>query len=66
MTDIKDELYEFFPVEFVNRILRAHVEGSLIICKVRQMDAIVSEFNCAMIDFQGSEKVIFAEVVETY
>ena len=62
--DIKYELYEFFPIEFVNRIRHAQVEGTLIVCKVDQMDAILSEFDCAMIDFQGGDKIIFVEVVE--
>jgi len=62
--DVKDELYEFFPVEFVNRVRRAQIEGSLIVCKVDQMDAVLSQFDCAMIDFHGGEKVIFVEVVE--
>lgn len=64
--DIKDELYEFFPPIFINRVKHAYIEGSLVICKVYEIDHVVSEFNCAQIELNGSDLVIFAEIDEDY
>lgn len=61
----KEQLSQFFPDAFVNRVTHSYIDGDLVICVVHDItDPTVELYNGAQIEIDGKTKVVFAETFD--